>query len=81
MEKLKGDAPLSTQEAFFAMYIFLDSQNKSCSDIMEVSNVLSDCSILEDGGTADPAMWDDWLEAIEKARNPENWDIAKFRPW
>ena len=79
IDKLKGDVPLSIQEAFFAMYIFLDFQNKSCSNEMEVSCVLSDCSVLEDGGTADPAMWDDWLEAVEKARNEQNWDVAKFR--
>lgn len=79
IEKLKGDTTLSIQEAFFAMYIFLDFHNKSCSNELEVSSVLSDCSILEDGGTADPAMWDDWLDAVEKARNEQNRDVAKFR--
>lgn len=80
IDKLIGDdKPLTPQQAFFAMYIFLDFQNKSCSNEMDVNQVLSDCSILDsDGGPADPAMWGDWLDAIAKARDDKNWDIARF---
>ena len=46
---------------------------------MEVSELLSICAVLEDGGTADPAMWSDWLEAVEKSRDDKNWEITRFK--
>lgn len=34
----------------------------------ELGSLLGDLSLLEDGITADPAAWGDWLRCIEKVR-------------
>jgi len=69
---------ITPQQAYLAMFIFLDYHNKHCSNEMMVGEILGSGSILVDGGTADPAFWGEWLDAIEKARDERNWDIAKF---
>ena len=75
---ISTDEKLTVQQAYLAMVIFLDFQNKSCSNEMEVGQVLGECSITVDGSPADAAMWEDWLDAVEKARDERNWEIAKF---
>lgn len=32
----------------------------------EIGEILGSLQLLEDGKPADPAMWEDWLESIEK---------------
>ena len=52
------------------MFAFLDAWYKRVpSD--ELGSLLSYMSLLADGGTADPAVWSDWLEAVRKAISGE----------
>jgi len=58
---------LDIRTAYAAMYEFLIGYyERTKSD--DVGALLGSMSLLEDGGTADPAIWQDWLESIEKAK-------------
>ncbi|HET8898843.1 MAG TPA: hypothetical protein VFN09_08755 [Rhodanobacteraceae bacterium] len=57
---------LTEHQAYAAMYAFLENWYElSCSD--EVGALLGSMSLLSDEQTADPAIWGDWLAAVEKA--------------
>ena len=34
----------------------------------DIGSLLASMSLLQDGGSADPAIWREWLEAIEKTK-------------
>jgi hypothetical protein len=57
---------LSERDAYAAMFAFLEKQFElTGSD--ELRALLSSMSLLPDGQSADPALWDDWLCAIDAA--------------
>lgn len=57
---------LSIRQAYAAMYWYLDAYYKlTGSD--EIGGLLGGMSLLQDGSTADPAIWSDWLRAVERA--------------
>ena len=59
---------LSDDEGYAAMYAFLEHRyNLTQSD--DLGALLSQMSLLPDGGTADPALWHDWQRAIKVARD------------
>jgi hypothetical protein len=54
---------LTELEAFKAMVRFLESYyQRTESD--DIGSLLGDLQLLQDGGTADPAAWQDWILAI-----------------
>jgi len=56
---------LTVQEGFAAMRQFLeDYYEQTHSD--DIGALLGDLQILEDGMTADPAVWDDWLACVNQ---------------
>jgi hypothetical protein len=58
---------LSSEQAFRAMFVFLDEYHQRTAKKAELGDVLGDIQLNEsDGRPADPAAWDDWLSAIEK---------------
>lgn len=59
---------MTSKEAYLATYAFLEVRyNMVQSD--DLGNLLSDMSLLSDCNTADPAIWDDWCAAVEKAKS------------
>ncbi len=56
---------LTLQEAYAAMYKFLEHEYEMTGSD-EIGGMLSSMSFLDDGGTADPAVWSDWIQAAEK---------------
>lgn len=55
---------LTAQEAFKTMVKFLEAYyERTGSD--DVGSLLGDIILLEDGSTADPAAWNDWIECIK----------------
>lgn len=59
---------LSEHEAYAAMFAFLDDRYQlTKSD--DLGALLGSMSLLPSGGTADPAIWEDWLNAIKKAES------------
>jgi len=56
---------LTYLEAFKAMSCFLEKYyDQTSSD--DVGSLLGEIRILEDGSTADPAAWEDWMNCIRK---------------
>jgi hypothetical protein len=67
---------LTLKQGYLAMYAYLDAlQRRTNSD--DLAGFLSSMSILRDGTTADPAAWNDWLEAVKKIteENDENYGL------
>jgi hypothetical protein len=62
---------LTLVEAYKAMYTFLDSYYFQMNEPDEVGALLGDLRILPDGKPVDPAAWDDWLKAVQKALDSE----------
>ena len=56
---------LSIEEAYKCMVLFLEGYyERTHSD--GVGSLLGDMIVLEDGTTADPAAWIDWLECVNQ---------------
>jgi hypothetical protein len=65
---------LTEKEAYQAMIIFLEHfYSEAGSD--ELGWMLGSMSFLEDGNTADDAMWEMWLESIEKMKQTDDDDF------
>ncbi|MCG8459054.1 MAG: hypothetical protein MI919_22485 [Holophagales bacterium] len=61
---------MSEQEAFEAMFAFLEEvYERTKSD--ELGSLLGSMSLLPDGQPADPAVWADWLECVNRAKRGE----------
>jgi hypothetical protein len=61
---------LTTQEAYAAMFAFLEYHFRiNDSDVL--ANLLGGMSLLPDGGTTDPAMWHEWLAAVQAVKAGE----------
>jgi len=59
------DMKLTKEEAYLAMFAFLeDYYSRGKSD--EIGGMLGSMSLLQDGGTADPAIEQDWNNALER---------------
>ncbi len=57
---------LSLEQAFQAMFVFLDDYYQRTGGKAELGAVLSDIQLnATDGMPADPAAWGDWLSAID----------------
>jgi len=57
---------LSPEQAFRAMFIFLNEYYDRTGGTSELGSVLSDIQLNRpDGLPADPAAWDDWLAAVD----------------
>lgn len=55
---------LTELQAFNAMRRFLEGYwERTNSD--DVGGLLGDLQLCQDGGTFDPAAWEDWIEAVE----------------
>ena len=58
---------LTIKEAYKAMYFFLENLYKRTKS-EDLAEFLGSMSLLKDKLPADPAMWNDWLQAIKKAQ-------------
>lgn len=59
---------LSAEEAYFAMVDFLEKYyERTNSD--DIGSLLSNMILIKKETTADPATWEDWLQAIDNIRN------------
>ena len=58
---------LSPEQAFNAMFVFLDQYYERTGRSPELGALLGELQLNSDGRPFDPAAWDDWLAAISKA--------------
>lgn len=59
---------ISEKEAYAAMFAFLEHRYR-LTDSDDLGALLGSMSLLPDGGTADPAIWEDWLNAIKEVES------------
>ncbi|WP_013631019.1 hypothetical protein [Rubinisphaera brasiliensis] len=59
---------LTVLEAYQAMYAYLDRYYQ-LTHADEIGAMLGGMSTLQDGGTADPAVWKDWLLSVQQVKN------------
>jgi hypothetical protein len=64
---------ITVKTAYAAMYLFLENEYR-LTNSDDIGGLLGGMSLLAGGGTADPAAWDDWLDAVEGASH-EDCDI------
>ncbi|USD23098.1 hypothetical protein MJO52_08175 [Microbulbifer variabilis] len=60
-----SDSKLTKEQAFLAMYAFLDEYYQATKS-EDVGGLLGSISLLSDGGSADPVVQNEWEEAIQK---------------
>jgi hypothetical protein len=60
---------LSLIQAYKAMFAFICSYYFRKGEPDELGSLLGDIQLWEDGTTADPASWYDWLKAVDKVMN------------
>lgn len=61
---------MTDEQAFKAMVFFLERYfERTHSD--DVGALLGDLQLLDDGLTADPAVWPEWLECLRLARQKQ----------
>lgn len=54
---------MTQQQAFEAMILFLEHHfNRTQSD--DIAALLGDLQLLDDGLTADPAAWQEWMQCV-----------------
>ncbi len=59
---------ITIMEAYKAMFYFLENLYHLTKS-EDLAGFLGSMMLLEDGSTADPAYWEDWLNAIKKLKN------------
>jgi hypothetical protein len=75
-EPRTDDETLGLGEAYLAMYHFVDAYwergGRRDGSITLLRHAMGPSGMASEDGpvdTADPAFWNDWIKAIEKARN------------
>jgi hypothetical protein len=72
------DRVLSSLQAYKAMFFYLENLY-SLPNSDDLGEFLGGMSLLDDGKTADPAAWEDWEEAVQKAiSSPDDEITLKF---
>jgi hypothetical protein len=56
---------LTEKEAFAAMVLFLEKFYETTKSD-DVGALLGSMMVLGDGGTADPAIWEEWVECVNE---------------
>lgn len=59
---------LNEREAFAAMTLYLNRFADRAGD--DLATLVVDITLMPDGGTCDPAAWDDWMDCIRAVRSP-----------
>ena len=67
MNEDKAQENLTLREGFLAMSKFVEDYYRRGSGEMVL--LLSDLRLEEDGQPHDPAMWPEWLEAVEHVKS------------
>lgn len=58
---------MNNKQAYLAMKYFLETfYERTGSD--DVGELLGNMILIDDELTMDPAVWEDWMEAVEKAK-------------
>ncbi|MBD3816762.1 MAG: hypothetical protein IE913_09990 [Halothiobacillus sp.] len=59
---------ITIKAAYKAMYLYLENLYEM-TDSQDLAGFLGSMSMMEDDRPADDAVWEDWLDAVEKAKS------------
>jgi len=62
-----SNQPLTVEQAYRAMLAFLERE-VDLTKSSDLADLLAGYRLDEDGQTSDPALWEEWLEAVGRAR-------------
>ncbi|MFS2018229.1 hypothetical protein ACL58G_04955 [Massilia sp. GER05] len=62
-----SNQPLTVEQAYRAMLAFLERE-VDLTESSDLADLLAGYRLDEDGRTSDPAVWEEWLEAVGRAR-------------
>jgi len=62
-----NNQPLTVEQAYRAMLAFLERE-VDLTESSDLADLLVGYRLDEDGRTSDPALWEEWLEAVGRAR-------------
>ena len=62
-----SNQPLPVEQAYRAMLAFLERE-VDLTESSDLADLLAGYRLDEDGRTSDPALWEEWLEAVGRAR-------------
>lgn len=65
---------ITIKQAYTAMFYYLENLYKMTNS-GDLAGFLGSMSLLSDGKPADAAVWEDWVEAVNKVCNEPNDDI------
>jgi hypothetical protein len=61
------DNTLTVEQAYRAMLAFLEREVE-LTESMDLADLVSEYKLGDDGLPRDPTLWEEWLEAVGKAR-------------
>ncbi|QRK10625.1 hypothetical protein JQX13_11370 [Archangium violaceum] len=59
---------ITIKEAYVAMYAYLE-RLYDMTGSNDLGGFLGSMSLLEDGTPAEPGVWNEWMRAVQQARN------------
>ena len=62
-----GNQTLTVEQAYRAMLAFLEREVE-LTESSDLADLLAGYRLDEDGRTSDPALWEEWLEAVGRVR-------------
>ncbi|ALK95055.1 hypothetical protein AB595_18850 [Massilia sp. WF1] len=62
-----ADNILTVEQAYRAMLVFLEREVE-LTESSDLADLVSEYKLGADGHSRDPAIWEEWLEAVAKAR-------------
>ncbi|MCS0632840.1 hypothetical protein NX786_26250 [Telluria mixta] len=62
-----SNQPLTVEQAYRAMLAFLERE-VDLTESSDLADLLAGYRLDKDGRTSDPTLWEEWLEAVGRAR-------------
>ena len=62
-----ADNILTVEQAYRAMLVFLEREVE-LTESSDLADLVSEYKLGADGHSRDPAIWEEWLEAVSKAK-------------
>lgn len=62
-----ADNTMTVEQAYRAMLAFLEREVE-LTESSDLADLVSEYKLGDDGQTRDPALWEEWLAAVDKVR-------------
>ena len=62
-----ADNTMTVEQAYRAMLVFLEREVE-LTESMDLADLVSEYKLGDDGLPRDPTLWEEWLEAVGKAK-------------